>query len=86
MRPSKTVACRIRAAFHHSRFLRQHFFGNDAQREGIGLARSFFGGAPYTVTPGRRGNAAIQRPSVSRSSRIVSCICFILPLAMLTQL
>src|ERR1035441_525945 len=31
--------------------------------------------APYTVTPGSSGISAIHRPSVSRSNRIVSCIC-----------
>src|SRR5271157_2693036 len=41
------------------------------------------GVAPYTVTPGSSGMSAIQRPSVSRSNRIVSCICLILPFAAL---
>src|ERR1035438_1666094 len=38
------------------------------------------GVTPYTVTPGSSGISPIQRPSVSRSSRMVSCICLILPL------
>src|ERR1039458_3865423 len=37
--------------------------------------------APYTVTPGSSGMSAIHRPSVSRSNRIVGCICLILPFA-----
>jgi len=38
------------------------------------------GVAPYTVTPGSSGMSPIQRPSVSRSNRMVSCICLIVPL------
>src|ERR1019366_1436973 len=41
------------------------------------------GVAPYTVTPGSSGMSPIQRPSVSRSNRMVSCMCLILPLGCL---
>jgi mRNA interferase HicA len=48
------------------------FFGDYAERKGLGLYRCLFGGC--AVTPANSGMSAIQRASVSRSSRIASRI------------
>jgi len=52
-------------------------FGNHAKCEGLGLQSRFF--RCGAVHRGTSGISPIQRPSSSRRSRIVSCICFILP-------